>query len=105
GPGRRRPRSARAWDDAIVTRIHLDEILDAIVEELNTDRPADVPEVTKRRVTPGEPVREARMAVFLGDESVDPTRGNVSPRMDSIARRRQQIAVQCVGVTDELETL
>lgn len=77
------------------------QIRDRVIEELNTDRPSDVPEATSRRSFPEEPVRdEPRIAVFLGDETVDPPRG--SSNMDPISRRRLPIAVQCVAGTDDI---
>lgn len=79
------------------------QILDAIVGALNTDRPLDVPEVTQRRILPEEPIKEARMGVFLGDENVDPPRGN--SRMDPIRRPRVAIAVQCVAPADDVELM
>ena len=73
------------------------QIIDGVTAALNTDRPFDVPEVTNRRVVPGEKIREERMAVFLGDEEVDPWRA----RGDSLARRRVQIAVQCSAPVED----
>lgn len=76
------------------------QILDQIIAELNTNRPTDVPEVTARRTFPDEIVREPRMAVFLGDEQLDPPRAGSNA--DPLARRRLAVAVQCVGVTDNV---
>lgn len=76
------------------------QILDEILDMLNaTGRPADVPEVTLRRTFPDEEVKEARMAIYLGDETVDPPRQNSS--QDPLARRRTSLAVQCVAATDD----
>lgn len=86
-------------------RLKLDDIHDAVIALLNTDRAGDVPEVTKRRLVPGEEVTRPRMAVFLGDETVDRPRNGVSPRLDQVARRRVTIAVQCVGVAEDLALL
>jgi hypothetical protein len=77
------------------------QILDACVLALNTDRPQDVPEVTKRRTLPGEKLKEPRMAVFLGDENVE--RGRT--RRDPLTRRAMAIAVQCAAPTDDIEEL
>lgn len=79
------------------------EILDAIVDALNEDRPTGVPEVTKRRVIPGEKIESDRMAVLLGDETVDePIQRST---LDPTARRKLTFAVECVGVTNDVEQL
>lgn len=78
------------------------EILDELLDRLNsTGRPADVPEVTLRRTLPDEQLREPRMAIFLGDETVEPPRQ--SSNADPLALRRRQVAVQCIAPTDDLE--
>lgn len=80
------------------------QILDRAIEELNTDRPLDVPVATKRRSFPGEkPPAGGTLAVFLGDETLDPPRG--SSNIDSLSRRRLPMAVQCVGATDDVALL
>jgi hypothetical protein len=79
------------------------QILDASIDALNEDRPTAVPEATKRRAVPGERITAPRMAVFLGNEVLDPPRQN--SRQDTLARRRLEIAVQCTGVTDDVAEL
>lgn len=77
------------------------QILDGIIDALNDGRPSDIPEVTSRRVTPGEKVSEPSMAVFLGDETVDPPRSH----LDTLARRRMAIAVQCIAPAEDTAEL
>lgn len=79
------------------------QILDRAVEELNDTRPTGVPETTKRRRIPGSKVTGPSMAVFLGNETVDPPRG--SSNQDPLSRRRLLLAVQCVNRTDDVEEL
>ena len=78
-------------------------ILEAVLTELNTDRPETVPEVTKRRVLPGEVIKEPRMAVFLGDENLDAPRAGSN--LDPLAKRRLALIVQCADVTDDVDEL
>lgn len=78
-------------------------ILNAAVAALNAGRPAEVPEVTKRRRLPDDIIDVARMAVFLGDGQTDPPRG--SSNRDPLTRRRMQFAVQCVSPTDDVDLL
>jgi len=85
--------------DTVVVQI-LDELLDLLNA---TGRPADVPEVTLRRTFPDEKVESARMAIYLGDETLDPPRG--SSNIDPISRRRVALAVQCVAATDEKDQI
>lgn len=76
------------------------QILDDLLERLNASgRPADVPEVTLRRTFPDEEVTQPRMALYLGDENVDPPRQ--SSNADPLSRRRTSIALQCVAATDD----
>lgn len=80
-----------------------EQILAAVVLALNTDRPADVPLVTTRRVFPSERITEPTMGVFLGDEQLDAPRAGSN--RDPIARRRIAIAVQCIDATDDKDEL
>jgi hypothetical protein len=77
----------------------------AAIVLLNTDRPDGIPEVSNKRVFPGDPIVESapRMAVFLGDESIDAPMQSSS--QDRMTRRRTAIAVQCAASVDEVEQL
>lgn len=77
------------------------EILQAALALLNTNRPADVPEVTMRRSFPGEKVTESRMAVFLGQDNLDEPRSAHDP----VGRHRMLLGVQCVAPTDDVTEL
>ena len=79
------------------------QVIKAVIVDLNTNRPDDVPEVTSRRVFPNDKVTDIRMAVFLGDEDVDPPRGQSN--RDRLTRRRTSFAVQCVAPTDLIEEI
>lgn len=72
------------------------------IAELNADLPPGIPETTNRRVFPGDkiPLEQLRMAVFLGDESLDAPMQ--SSNQDRIARRRTAIAVQCAASTTDV---
>ncbi|HNP65287.1 MAG TPA: hypothetical protein PKH39_15225 [Woeseiaceae bacterium] len=74
------------------------QIINAVIAELNTNRPTDIPEASTRRTIPGEVLEEPRIAVFLGDESVDTPRANSNS--DPLARRRLPIAVQCAAPSE-----
>lgn len=79
------------------------QAVDAAIEALNEEAPTGMPEAGNRRHLEGEKVTEPRIGVFLGDESV------LAPRQNSVhdplARRQTVLAVQCIGVTDDIEKL
>lgn len=75
------------------------DIVEAIIELLNTDVPSDVPTATNRRVIPPEPFREPLIAVFLGPQPSQPAGGSTrSP----IADRERVVWVQTGIVTDDV---
>ena len=79
------------------------QALERVIAVLNEDRPTGVPQVTKRRTFPGEEIKAARMAVFLGDETIAAPMG--SSNQDPLARRVIPIAVQCACATDDVEAI
>lgn len=78
-------------------------VVEAIIESLNEAPPTGVPQAGSRRYMEGEEVTAPRIGVFLGDESVGPARGH--PANDPLTLRDAQIAVQCIGVADDIEKL
>jgi len=66
------------------------QLRDKIIEALNTDRPTDIPEATKLRVMPGEPISEPFIAVFLGEEAANYPQGS----RGAIAARDMSVTVQ-----------
>lgn len=73
------------------------QVLRAAQTALNTNRPADVPEVTLRRTTPGEAVRDSRLSVFLGEETALPPRNPGDP----FSQRRVVLVVQAIVPVEE----
>ena len=74
------------------------DIRDAVMTALNTDTPTGIPMATKRRVMPGEPVREPFIAVFLGREQVTHPGGSRGP----IADRPLEVLIELGTATDDL---
>ena len=74
------------------------QIRDAIITALNTDRPSYIPEATKLRVMPGEPIEEPFIAVFLGEELTNYPQGS----RGAIAARDMLVQVQIGGATATL---
>jgi hypothetical protein len=73
------------------------EIRDAAMTALNADLPSGIPTATKRRVMPGEPVREPFIAVFLGIEPAT-NRG----RDDPLTKRKLEVLIELGIVTEDL---
>jgi hypothetical protein len=68
------------------------EIRDQAIQELNTDRPTDVPECTRRRFIPGEKIRAARLAAFFQDEDADQVGGDSGP----LTERNMVLLIQAI---------
>lgn len=73
------------------------QIRDAVMSALNTDLPSDMPTATKRRVMPGEPVREDFIAVFLGNEPASNRN-----RDDPLTKRDLEVLVEIGISTNDL---
>lgn len=73
------------------------QIRDQIITELNTDRPTDVPECTKRRYVPGELLRAPRIAVFFRRDPARPATGRHSP----LVARELFISTQCLNLVED----
>lgn len=74
------------------------EIRDAVIARLNDSLPSGIPAATKRRVMPGEPVREAFIAVFLDDEQVTYPGNKRGP----LTARAMGVMIELGVVTDDL---
>lgn len=74
------------------------EIRDAVIDALNDGPPSGVPLATKRRVMPGELVREPFIAVFLGQEPVDYP-GN---KRGALTSRSLEVLIELGLATDDL---
>jgi hypothetical protein len=74
------------------------EIRDAVIAALNADLPSDIPTATKRRVMPGEPVRAAFIAVFLGQEAVNYPGNKRGP----LTARSLEVLIELGLATDDL---
>lgn len=72
-------------------------IRNGVIELLNTARPQDVPEFTKRRYVPGERVTEQRGSVFFVAEPAERIGGRGGP----VTQRKLVIAVQIVDAVEE----
>lgn len=74
------------------------QIRDRIIVELNTDRPSDIPEATKRRYVPGTQLTDPMIGVFFGrKETAAPATNRHSP----LRQRELYVAVQCVDAVEE----
>jgi hypothetical protein len=74
-------------------------IRDQVLELLNTDRPNNVPEFTKRRAVPGERVTEQRGAVFFVAEPAERVGGKGGP----VTLRKFILAVQVIDAVEETD--
>lgn len=75
------------------------QAVEQAIDELNAETPTGIPDATNRRYIEGEKISEPRIAVFLGDERVEPPRNNAPA--DPITLRRGALAVQCIALTDD----
>lgn len=73
------------------------QIRDRIITELNTDRPTDMPEATKRRYVPGELLTGPRIAVFFRREAARPATNRHSP----LTARDLVIATQSLNFVED----
>lgn len=73
------------------------DIRDAVIATLNTDRPSDVPEATKRRRIPGDRIVDPVVGVFLHEEPARYPRGN---NRSPVTERTRLVIVQ-IGVSAE----
>jgi hypothetical protein len=73
------------------------QIRDAAIEALNTNRPTDVPEAGKRRWTPGQKITAPRLAAFFGEEDVQQPQGRSGP----LAKRYLILVLQAVAVVED----
>jgi hypothetical protein len=77
-------------------------VRDAVIDALNEPAGSgDVPVATKRRVMPGEPIKEPFIAVFLDDENVNLPQGT----RGAIAARDVGINIQIGVATADLSTV
>lgn len=77
------------------------QIRDAIIGRLNTGRPSDIPEATRRRAVDREPIQEPLIGVFLGDEQVK----QIGGRWGEFEERSQQVFVQHRNFAERNEDL
>lgn len=78
------------------------EIRDATIVLLNTDRPTEIPEATKRWLFPGAPFEGSRIAVLLDDEPGRYPRDNAS---SAITLRNRMVWVQIAVISETGEDL
>lgn len=74
-------------------------IRNRVIVLLNTDRPADVGEFTKRRYVPGERILEQRCAVFFVAEPAQRLGGRGGPATE----RKFTLAIQVIDAVEEPE--
>jgi hypothetical protein len=78
------------------------QIRDRAIEELNTDRPSDIPEASKRRYVPGSALNGPKLAVFFGKkEDSQPATNRHSP----LRLRDLQLATQCIQTVERPEEI
>lgn len=77
------------------------QIVDALITQLNTSRPAGVPAASRIRQSQFERDEAASISVYPGDEAVQSATNRPSP----IVRRTLQVLVECRAVGDEPDVL
>ena len=77
------------------------QIRDAVIDALNDAPLSGVPQASKRRVMPGEPVRESFIAVFLDDEAVTYPGNERGP----LTARNMGVMIELGIVTDDLSAV
>jgi hypothetical protein len=77
------------------------EIRDAVIEALNDAPLSGVPQASKRRVMPGEPIEESFIAVFLDDEAVSYPGNERGP----LTARNMGLLIEHGIVTDDLSAV
>ena len=77
------------------------DIINAVIEYLNTNRPPDVPEARDRRPAPNGPITESEINVFMLDETTRVKGGAHGPLYQKILT----VIVECRDVTTDPEAV
>lgn len=72
------------------------QLRDAAIALLNNQRPANIPECTKRRYIPGEKLTEPRIAAFFGEEDATRPGGRSGP----LTKRSLTLVLQAMVVVE-----